>query len=209
MQIEAFSLRTAHEFGAALASQARLRHRVFIEQRKLDHLSYDGLEYDEFDTPGAVYLVWRDDNDEVRGLLRLLPTTLPYMLQTFWPFLVADGNLPRSRAVWEVTRICVDKSVEPSQRAKIFPALLSALQEYCLLNGIDAVVGVTRPHLVQHFIRDGIRWLGDPAMIEGEMEMAFEVPVARMRPEYHCRKLGLNGECLTLSPRVSRAQVAA
>ena len=33
--IEAFSLNTAHRFADALASQARLRHRVFVERRAL------------------------------------------------------------------------------------------------------------------------------------------------------------------------------
>ena len=44
--IEAFSLKTAHLFGDALASQARLRYRVFVQQRALPHPFYDGMEYD-------------------------------------------------------------------------------------------------------------------------------------------------------------------
>ena len=58
--IEAFSLKTAHYFGDVLASQAQLRYRVFVQHRGLHHTHYDCMEYDEFDTPAAVYLVWRD-----------------------------------------------------------------------------------------------------------------------------------------------------
>ncbi len=198
--IEAFSLRTAHRFGDALASQAALRFRVFIEQRGLDHRAYDGLEYDEFDTPGAVYFVWRDDNAVVRGLLRLLPTTIPYMMKSYWPHMVSSGELPANSKVREVTRLCVDRSYDSHIRPTIFPELLCALQEYCAQQQISHVVGVTRPHLIRHFIRDGIEWLGDPAMVEGETERAFKVALQHMRPVAHCRKLGIAGPVLTLSP---------
>src|SRR6202044_3572370 len=102
--IEAFNLATAHLFQDALASQARLRFKVFVEQRGLPHSHHDGLEYDEFDTPSAVYLVWRDADQIVRGLVRLLRTDRPYMLKTYWPELVEDRQLPESPDIWEMTR---------------------------------------------------------------------------------------------------------
>ncbi|MFG3594505.1 acyl-homoserine-lactone synthase [Bradyrhizobium sp. RDI18] len=94
--IEAFSIATAHLHQDALASQARLRHEVFVRRRGLPHSSYEGLEFDEFDAPAAKYLVWRDEDRVVRGLARLLPTTRPYMLSSYWSHLVEDGNLPAS-----------------------------------------------------------------------------------------------------------------
>jgi len=207
--IEAFSLRTAHLFEDSLASQARLRHRIFIEQNGLDHLSFDGLEYDEFDTPGAVYFVWRDENGIVRALLRLLPTTIPYMLQSYWPQLVENGDLPRSPNVREVTRICVDKTINTQIRITLFPALLAALQVYCKKYTIEAVVGVTRPHLISHFIRNGIIWLGAPAFVEGQMEAAFQVPTECIKPDYHCKKFGIPDSILSLQPINSAARRVA
>src|SRR3954447_3527322 len=94
--IEAFSLATAHLYQDALASQARLRFRVFVQQRGLEHTAYDGLEYDEFDTPSAVYLVWRDHQLVVRGLVRLLRTDRPYMVEKYWPELIATCAVPKS-----------------------------------------------------------------------------------------------------------------
>src|SRR5262245_62864515 len=117
--IEAFSLKTAHHFGDALASQARLRHRVFVQQRALPHSTYDGMEYDEFDTPAAVYLVWRDPTLVVRGLMRLVPTTVPYMLERYWPFLCQTRALPKSDRVLEVSRVCVDRTYDASVRLVI------------------------------------------------------------------------------------------
>jgi N-acyl-L-homoserine lactone synthetase len=188
--IEAFSLSTAHLFQDALASQARLRYRVFVEQRGLPHLHHEDLEFDEFDTPAAVYLVWRDDQRIVRGLIRLLRTDRPYMLKSYWPHLVR-GILPQSAEVWEITRVCVDKSVLPGTRRTIIPELLCAVAGHLDLLGAKGIIGVTRAHLLSHFIRRGIAWLGEPALIEGEIERAFFVSRECVRPEHHCARYGI------------------
>jgi len=198
--IEAFSLNTAHHFGDALASQARLRHRVFVERRALPHTSYDGMEYDEFDTPAAVYLVWRDQSQIVRGLIRTAPTCVPYMLETYWPHLCQLRALPKSKDVWEMTRVCVDRDFVPGIRKRIIPELLCALQEFCQRNAVTAVVGVTRQHLLNHFLRAGVEWLGDVAEIEGEPEAAFLVPTVHLRPRAHCRLYGIDRSVLSLEP---------
>lgn len=202
--IEAFSLKTAHLFGDALASQARLRYRVFVERRALPHSSYDGMEYDEFDTPAAVYLVWRDRGGIVRGLIRTAPTSVRYMLESYWPYLCQNVPLPRSATVWEMTRVCVDRDFEPGLRRRIIPELLCGLQEFCLGNGIEAVVGVTRQHLLNHFLRRGVEWLGDVAEIEGEPEAAFRVPTQFLRPEAHCRLYDIAQPVLSLEPLAAR-----
>lgn len=194
--IDLFSLATAHLYGDAMASQAALRYRVFVQQRQLDHLHYDGLEYDEFDTPAAQYLVWRDPQGIVRGLIRLLPTTRPYMLERYWPELSAKAPLPKSDDVWEITRVCVDRNYDPKRRARILPELLTATEEFFQERGITRMIGVTRPHLLSHFIRSGIQWLGGAQVIEGEMEAAFSVPREHIRPKLHCKKYNITGRIL-------------
>ena len=206
--IEAFNLATAHLFQDALASQARLRFRVFIEQRGLAHSHYSGLEYDEFDTPSAVYLVWRDQDRVVRGLVRLLRTDRPYMLKSFWPWLVASGQFPEAADVWEMTRVCVDKTVPPTLRKTILPELLAAAQEFFVDQGSMGMIGVTRAHLLSHFIRQGIEWLGEPAMIEDEMERAFFVPTRFVRPDHHCARYGITDSVLTAAALEERRNAA-
>jgi N-acyl-L-homoserine lactone synthetase len=186
--IEVFTLATAHLFQDALSSQARLRYDVFVRQRRLGHSSFDNLEFDEFDTPAAFYLVWRDNERVVRGLARLLQTDRPYMLATYWPFLVENRKLPSSELVWEVTRVCVSKSVSPRTRQAILPELLCGVAEFIEMRGGAGMIGVTREHLLTHFVREGIEWLGQPALIEGEMERAFLVPTHLIRPLHHCQK---------------------
>jgi acyl homoserine lactone synthase len=202
--IEAFSLKTAHHFGDALASQARLRYRVFVQQRALPHPSYDGMEYDEFDTPAAVYLVWRDPNLVVRGLMRLVPTTVPYMLESYWPHLCQKRALPKSDKVLEVSRVCVDRTYDANVRLVIMPELLCAIQEFSLHNGIEAAVGVTRKHLIDHFLRTGIEWMGEESEIEGEREAAFWAPTPYMRPVWHCAKYKIPNRVLSLEPLTQR-----
>lgn len=197
--IEGFSLKTAHHFEDALASQARLRFEVFVRQRGLDHLHYDELEYDEFDTPAAYYLVWRDPRRIVRGLIRLLPTDRPYMIQTVWPYMIEHGELPQTPDVWEITRVCVDRTYEAKARLRIMPELLCAVQEFFLDNGIKAMVGLTRPHLVTHYLREGVTWLGSTREIEGEQEAAFYAPVESIRPVHHCRKFSINHPVLMVA----------
>lgn len=198
--IEAFSLKTSHHFGDALASQARLRYRVFVGRNALPHTFYDEMEYDEFDTPAAVYLIWRDQEQIVRGLIRIAPTSVPYMLGTYWPYLCQARELPESNDVWEMTRVCADRDFQPSLRKRILPELLCALQEFCQHNDIKAVVGVTRPHLLTHFLRKGVQWLGDAAEIEGQQEAAFWVPTQNLRPEAHCRICDITHPVLSLEP---------
>lgn len=184
--IEAFDLRTAHKHGDALAQQARLRYSVFVEKRQLPHTAHNNLEYDEFDTPGAVYVVWRDNDDKVRGLVRLLPTTLPYMLQTCWPHLAVNYLLPTSHDVWEVTRVCVDHAIDPKRRRRVLPELFSGVETFGSLVGIRAYLCVTRPGIIRHVLSSGVRQLGPVRKVEGALEAAFEVSQEEMLPSLYC-----------------------
>lgn len=150
--IEAFSIATAHRSQDALACQARLRHESFIRRRGLGHRSYGGLEVDEFDTRAAVYLVWRDGENIVRGLARLLRTTALYMLQSYWPDLVTERDLPNSPGIFEVTCVCVDKYLAPLVRRWIFPELMCAIQKFLQTVDGQGMIGLTRAHLLARII---------------------------------------------------------
>jgi acyl homoserine lactone synthase len=68
------------------------------------------------------------------------------------------------------------------------------------MQGIEAMIGVTRPPLLNHFLRRGVQWLGDIAEIEGESEAAFWVPTEYLRPDAYCRVYGIVHPVLTLEP---------
>ena len=88
------------------------------------------------------------------------------------------------------------------------PELLCAVHEFSLHNDIDAAVGVTRKHLIDHYLRTGVDWLCEPSEVEGELESAFWVPVEHMRPAVHCERLGIHNSVLSFEP-IGRLQVAA
>ncbi|MBM9400006.1 hypothetical protein JUN65_00125 [Gluconacetobacter azotocaptans] len=93
--IDLLTLETAHCMGSALRDQYRFRYKQFVIREKWDVPNYMGMEYDQFGTLAAAYLVWRDDDRSVRGLVRLLPTTRPYMTESLWPDLIPEAGAPR------------------------------------------------------------------------------------------------------------------
>jgi acyl homoserine lactone synthase len=163
--IDAISLETAHLLGDALPSAHRLRHRIFVERQKYDVPRHRGMEWDQFDTPAAMYMVWRDKAAVVRAVARLIPTTLPYMIQQLWPELVRGGEIPSRDDVWEVTRLGIDRELDPSHRARICGELFCAVAEFGLKRCIREYVFVTPQRIIDAALgRAGVAAvrLGDP-----------------------------------------------
>ena len=200
--IDVVTLATAHYFGDALASQARLRYRMFVGCRNIEHAHYDGMEYDGFDTPSAVYLLWRDARGETRCMTRLLRTTQPYMVKSFWPHLAAEAELPSSPDVWEGTRLCADIALDRHTRQRALAELLCGVTEYLEAQGASQLIGVTsRAQATRLFPRD-LEWLGEDAPIEGRMESAFRIPVGSIAPEGARERYGLGRSVLCTDGRI-------
>lgn len=150
--IDVVTFATAHCFGDALPSSLRLRHKIFVEQQQYDVPSFDGMEFDQFDTPAAVYLLWRDGDGKVRAVARLIPTTFPYMIQQLWPHLAADATLPNRPDIWEVTRLGIDPDLDPAGRKRAFGEIVCALGEFAMLNGVTSYLFVTHPRIMKNVL---------------------------------------------------------
>ena len=135
--IDIVTLKTAHLHGDALADQHRFRYRQFICRAGWVLPHVDDMEYDQFDTPAAVYLLWRDQAARVRGMVRLLPTTRPYMTDTLWPELAPEEGLPRAESVWENTRFAVDRDLPAPLRRTVTSELVLGSLEFGLSCSID------------------------------------------------------------------------
>jgi acyl homoserine lactone synthase len=83
---------------------SRYRHKVFIEQLGWDLHTQNGLELDQFDRPDTVYVVAQDEEDNITGCARLLPTTHPYLLGDIFPQLLNGLTPPSTPDVWELSR---------------------------------------------------------------------------------------------------------
>lgn len=171
---------TAHLYGESWISHHRLRHRVFVDRQGWTVPTHNGLEYDQFDTPSAVYMLWLDHQGLARGVVRLLPTERPYMIQTLWPELVAEGPLPACPTVWEATRIGVDRDLPPALRDRIVGELVAGCLEYGLDHGIGRYLCVMPPAAIRATLtRSGCpsRALGAPAHLGDHPVIAAEIPI--------------------------------
>lgn len=149
MPIVCLSWETANLYGDAWISHHRLRHRLFVERQGWTVPSYRGLEYDQFDTPAARYVLWLDRHGAARGAARLIPTTQPYMLKTLWPDLV-EGDPPQSGVIWEASRFGCDRDLDPRQRRRVIAELICGCQEFGIDNGVSKYIGVMPLQIFKH-----------------------------------------------------------
>jgi acyl homoserine lactone synthase len=132
-------------------SMYRLRKKVFS-----DHLGWevhvDGdREYDEFDRPDTVYVLYVKDQ-EVYGVWRILPTTGPYMLADVFPDLAPRGGIPRDTATWELSRYCMDVEFFGGNELALHRAQLDmfcTLAEFAILYGIEELLLVQEPSMTR------------------------------------------------------------
>ena len=176
----AVQIAEAHRHGDVLAQLHRLRFRQFRERQSYEVPVYNGMEYDQYDTLATTYLVWRDDSGIVRGCSRLNPTDRPYMLRDLWPGM-ASGPLPSSPAVWEGTRICIEKDLDGALRERIKHEIVLGYLEYGLAHGIERYIGVMQSFIWRR-VFDAAGWtphyLGEERLIDGLRTRAGEVHVS-------------------------------
>lgn len=166
--IECFTIASEHLFDDARYQMHKLRHDIFIKKEGYQVPTFKDLEYDNYDTPAATYLVYRDDQGIVKGTCRMLSTVGAYMLKDVWPDLT-EHPLPSSSSVWETTRFGVDID-NKTQRGYVIAALLLAKLEYAMANNIQSLVAVTTAHTCQQvLLKNGwsVHYLGQPKSIEG------------------------------------------
>lgn len=83
---------------------ARYRHKVFVEKLGWQLKCEYGLEYDQFDRDDTIYVVAKNDDDQIVGTARLLPTSRPYLLGEVFPQLLNGQLPPCSDDIWELSR---------------------------------------------------------------------------------------------------------
>lgn len=205
--IDCITFETAHYFGDAIAGQHRLRYKVFVEEQKYDVPHFNGMEYDPYDTPAAVYLTYRDRDNVVRGVTRLSPTTMPYMLEEVFPDMVTFAPLVKSDVVWEGTRLAVDPDLEPELRRRIVNEMMVAYLEYGVKAGLEQYY-ILMPVAMQTILMERTGWpvtvLGETRMIGGEAVRAIAPKIsaeilARVRS-----KLGVNEPVLQTAADLER-----
>lgn len=159
-----------HLTGRAFASQFVLRHQAFIERQSYNVKTYQKREYDQYDTPATIYLVYESPSGSALGVSRLMPAEHACMLRDLWPELIADSRIPDWQNVWEGTRFCIDASLPPAQRTRIKNELVLAYLELGLHMGFSHIVGLMPRYILRAvFQRSGVDYqpLGPVKNIDG------------------------------------------
>ncbi|SEO04616.1 N-acyl-L-homoserine lactone synthetase [Duganella sp. CF517] len=139
----------------------RYRYSVFVERLHWTlPCAGAGLEVDQFDRDDTYHVCVRDAGATI-GYARLLPTTEPYLLSEVFPQLMDKAMIPRSPAVWELSRFCsVDlRSAGESRRQADYwgcQAVLRTAVQCALEHGVSRLVAVSAVAMERILARLGV-----------------------------------------------------
>ncbi|PSJ56242.1 acyl-homoserine-lactone synthase [Pseudaminobacter soli (ex Li et al. 2025)] len=123
-----------------LENYFRVRYEIYVDGRKWRQLERPiPLEIDAFDTKHSVYLLGIDEDGNIAGGSRLVPTLRPHVLSEVFPTL-AGNEPPRGADVYEWTRFFIAPSLRRSGGSSRAAGLvLCGLLEACLKLGIGRI----------------------------------------------------------------------
>lgn len=170
-------------YGQAFHSQFRLRHECFIERQDYNVSECRGMEFDQYDTPAAVYLVYLSPEGEAWGCSRLTPVSHGSMLKDLWPELVDQPESVFKAGVWEGTRFCIKKDLPADLRLQICREIVIGYLEAGIGMGAERIIGVMPPFIFKKvFINSGCHheFLGKKIKISsGEIIRAASIAVTQ------------------------------
>jgi N-acyl-L-homoserine lactone synthetase len=169
---------------AALRSMFAARKSVFVDLLKWDVPVLDGrYEVDQFDDVHATYLILAEPDGTHLGSARLLPTTRPHILDSFYSGLCEEAP-PRDADIFEITRFCLDRRLTARERRQVRDTLVNALVEHALATGISAYSAIAEMGWFQQILAFGWRCmpLGLPRVIDGTMLAALHIEITRETP---------------------------
>lgn len=176
--IHAISAVNRHLYDDVLEQHFRLRHEIFVEERKWETLRRpDGREIDSYDNEDTIYLLALDGRRVVGGH-RLYPTTKPSMMGEVFPHLASVRGYPADPLIWEWSRYFV---VRDRRDGVLNLQLMAAVQEFCLDQGIAQVSAIMETWWLPRFHEAGfvVTPLGLPALVENAWTMAATIDVRR------------------------------
>ncbi len=135
-----------HKYSRLMDEMFRLRARIFHDRLKWDVRVVDGKERDKYDDQAPVYIIYTDRQQrEVKGSLRLLPTTGPTLLADCFADTVPDAAHLSSPTIWEGTRFCLSEAILDRESLDgllfVSTVMITALGELAVKAGIESVVG--------------------------------------------------------------------
>jgi N-acyl-L-homoserine lactone synthetase len=176
---------TANSLSEIYRQVASYRYKVFVENLGWDLHAPDGLEQDQFDRPDTIYVAARNDEGEVCGCARLLPTTHPYLLSEVFPQLLNGAMPPSSPEIWELSRFAAVDFNSPSpsplrqMSSDITLALLDSAVTCAAARGAKRLITVS-PLGVERLLRNTrfkAHRAGPPMQVDGHLIFACWIEV--------------------------------
>jgi len=132
----------ADKYSNLIDEMFRLRARIFRDRLGWDVQVVDGKERDKYDDERPVYLIYtNDEGREVKGSLRLLPTTGPTLLADLFSDTLPDAVHLSAPTIWECTRFCLDDEIlDKKQRLFSSAVLIAALGDVAIRAGIESII---------------------------------------------------------------------
>ncbi|CAM2143948.1 MULTISPECIES: acyl-homoserine-lactone synthase [Paraburkholderia] len=159
----------------------RLRARVFRDRMGWDIPTIAGMEIDGYDALGPHYMLIQDDERQVRGCWRLMPTDGPNMLRDTFPQLLHGESAPTGRHIWELSRFAIETGNDQAFgfAELTMHAIQSAIQ-FADRMGISRYVTVTTTPIERMLRRTGmeITRLGAPMRIGVENAVALDIAMS-------------------------------
>ena len=136
----------AHEYPHLMDQMFQMRARVFHDRLRWNVRVVDGRERDKYDDESPVYVIYTDDRKrEVKGSLRLLPTTGPTLLADIFSDTLPAGVHLSAPTIWECTRFCLDdRSLASGPGYQLLldsTALIAGSFEVAMRAGIETIIG--------------------------------------------------------------------
>jgi acyl homoserine lactone synthase len=150
----------AHKYSNLIDEMFRLRARIFRDRLRWDVQVVDGKERDKYDDEAPVYLICTDDETgEIKGSLRLLPTTGPTLLADFFSDTLPDAVHLSAPTIWECTRFCLDDEIldwgRQDELLLASAVLIAALGEVAISAGIESIIGNFEAPMLRLYRRIG------------------------------------------------------
>jgi len=124
---------------ADLDAMYRLRHKVFFEKLKWQVKSQDNMEKDEYDENNTFYLIYKDQNNIVRGCHRYIPMNHSCMFDGPFDFVLPNLKDYKNAKYWEASRLAIDCDFleeNPTEARKVIVRISAASMQL----GLDAEI---------------------------------------------------------------------
>jgi N-acyl-L-homoserine lactone synthetase len=169
---------------AAVRNMFEARKRVFVDLLKWDVPVLDNrYEVDQFDTPEAEYLILTGEDGKHRASARLLRTDSAHILRDLFPSL-CETELPSGAETREITRFCIEPTLNRLERRQARNQLVTALVQHALSGGITAYTAVANLAWYRQIAEFGwkCRALGSARHIGGEFLLALHINIDAETP---------------------------